>query len=93
MDGLEEIIFRGDAPVMTAGKGGEEVFLLQVANPEVKVVVPKDAVKAYEAELAQERGEYVELEGEAVAFVEMDELPKRKNVVGVKNFSKYEQVK
>lgn len=78
---------------MTAGKGGEEVFLLQVANPEVKVVVPKDAVKAYEAELAQERGEYVELEGEAVAFVEMDELPKRKNVVGVKNFSKYEQVK
>ena len=93
MDGLEEIIFRGDAPVMTAGKGGEEVFLLQVANPEVKVVVPKDAVKAYEAELAQERGEYVELEGEAVAFVEMDELPKRKNVVGVKNFSKYEQLK
>lgn len=90
MDNLAEIVFRGSKPVVTAEKEGRGVLLLQVGNPEVKVVVPKEAVKVYRDALAQEAGEYVGREGEASHFVEEGQMPGVKNVVGVKNFAKYE---
>lgn len=90
MKNLNEIIFRSVTPLNTAMENGEEVFLLQVANPEVKVVVPKTAKKAYKEALVQHSGEFTELDGTLPFTVEPVQLPKSKNVVGVKTFSKYE---
>ena len=83
---LEEIIFRGNSPVVTAkGKSGT-LFLLQVANKKVKIKVPKSAKKKYKAALVQTTGEYTELNGGAPYLVELNDMPSAKNISGVKNF-------
>lgn len=90
MEGLGEVILRGEKPIMTAKKNGKEMFLLQVANRNVKIVVPKNVKAAYREVLVQQAGEYQEIDGDTPYVVNDDELPVARNVVGVKKFSKYE---
>lgn len=87
---LEMIVFKGIEPVKTAKRGGEELFLLQVAAPNVKIVVLKSAKNLYKALLVRHSGEYTEMEGSAPYYVEQSKMPDTKNIVGVKDFSKYE---
>ena len=91
MSSLKEIIFRGENPIVTAMKEGVEVFLLQVANPEVEFMVPKKSLKTYRNTLVKQEGEYMEMNGAIPFVVGADELPDAANVKGVKNFDKYEK--
>lgn len=91
MASLGEIIFRSEKPVATAVDEGIKVFLLQVANPEVKIIVPKAAQKTYQNALVVQKGEYMESNGTIPFIVNSDQLPKADNVKGVKNFTKYEE--
>jgi hypothetical protein len=70
---------------------GVEVFLLQVANPEVQIIVPKKSLKIYQNAMAKQEGEYMEIDGKIPFVVDDNDLPKASNVKGIKNFSKYEQ--
>lgn len=90
MKELNEIVFRSNVPLNTAIEKGQKVFLLQVANPEVEIVVPKAAKKVYKEALVQHRGEFTEMDGTLPFTVEIAQLPESKNIAGVKNFSKYE---
>jgi len=90
MEQLNEVILRSEQPMATAKKGAEEILLLQVANTDVKIIVPKSAKKAYKEALVQETGEYTEIGGKTPYVVELDMMPLAKNVVGVKSFRKYE---
>lgn len=87
---LNEILFRAKEPLKTAKKDGKEVFLLQVAAPDVKIIVVKNSKNSYKKALVQQEGEYTELDGNMPFTVAADELPSNKNVKGVKTFSKYE---
>ena len=91
MEQLNEVILRNEQPMVTAKKGAEEILLLQVANTDVKIVVLKSAKKIYKKALVQEKGEYTEIGGNTPYVVELNMLPLAKNVVGVKNFNKYEK--
>lgn len=90
MEQLNELILRSEQPMATAKNGAGEVLLLQVANMDVKIIVPKSAKKAYKKALVQETGEYTEVGGNTPYVVELGMMPLAKNVVGVKNFNKYE---
>lgn len=92
MSGLEEIVFRGSTPLTTAYHNGQACFLLQVANPSVKINVPKDAKKAYAKQLAVTPGEYTESAeaGNIPYTVGEGSLPQSKNIKGLKNFDDYE---
>lgn len=86
MEQLQEIIFRGEEPIMTAkGKSGEQ-FLLHVTNKKVVIIVPKSAKKKYKAALVQTTGEYTELNGTTPYLVESDRMPGVKNIKGVNKF-------
>ena len=91
MKSLQEIIFRKETPIPTAMNKGVEVFLLQVANPEVQIIVPKKSLKIYQNAMAKQEGEYMEIDGKIPFVVDDNDLPKASNVKGIKNFSKYEQ--
>lgn len=58
---LETVIFHRLEPLMTATRDGNQVFALMVA-PNVKVIVPKKALKAYRSDVVSTRGEYAELQ-------------------------------
>lgn len=88
--GLKEIIFRSERPIFTAKKESKEVMLLQVANPTIEIIVPKQAKNAYKEALNQTNGEYTELNDTIPYTVETSKMPSIKNIVGVKNFTKYE---
>lgn len=90
MKHLQKIAFRGETPVSTAYVGGEGKFLLQVANPDVKIMVPGNARKAYLSALAEEEGEYAETSGTGSTpfMVSAARMPKAANIIGVKNFTK-----
>lgn len=88
--GLKEIIFRSERPIFTAKKESKEVMLLQVANPTIEIIVPKQAKNAYKEALNQTNGEYTELNDTIPYTVEISKMPSIKNIVGVKNFTKYE---
>ena len=90
MEQLGEILFRGETPIMTAKREGKEAMLLQVANTEVMIIVPKAVKKVYKDALVQQSGEYTEKEGTTPYVVETSVMPLAKNVLGVKSFSKYE---
>lgn len=92
MTQLETVIFRGKTPLVTAYFQGKEVFLLQVANKNVTIVVPNEAKKAIKAAFANQEGEYAEAkEANSTPYVvKYDQMPKESNIIGVKNFSKYE---
>ena len=91
MKSLQEIIFRRESPISTAMNKGTEVFLPQVANPEVQIIVPKKSQKIYQNALVKQEGEYTEIGGKIPFMIDANELPDATNVKGVKNFSKYEQ--
>jgi len=90
MAGLQTLVFRGAEPVATAQHDGTDVFLLWVANADVKIVVDKSAVKSYRASLVQSDGEYAETDGTVPFLVERSKMPDAKNIVGVKSFKDYE---
>lgn len=88
---LETIIFRGELPVITAYNGNEGKFILQVANADVKLIVPNNAKKEYKSALVKNGGEFTEsVEENSTPFVVgAGQMLQESNVVGVKNFSKY----
>lgn len=90
MDSLKEIIFRGRQPLMTAKSDEKEVFLLQVSSPTVKIIVSKEARKAYKSALINKAGEYTEIGGQTPYLIEQDRMPKVKNIIGVTSFKNYE---
>lgn len=89
MPNLEEIIFRGMSPIKTAQNNGNEVFLLQVENANVKISVPKNARNEFKNTMIQQTGEYTELDDETPYFVEKEKMPNIKNIKGIKNIDKY----
>lgn len=90
MPALTTLIFRGEEPLCTARQQGEGCFLLQVQHPALTIVVPKSARDAYKVALVQQRGEYTEIDGTIPYLVEAEKMPAARNIVGVKEFSKYE---
>lgn len=92
MSSLSEIVFKSTDPIRTAYTEGQGVFLLQVANPNVKIIVPKNAKKIYSQQLVVTPGEYSEtsLTPRVLYKVTGNELPATKNMNGVKKFDKYE---
>lgn len=84
MPELQQIVFRGQAPVMTAVAGGKEVFLLQVMNTGVEILVPKKSEKTYREALVRETGEYSEIGGANPFYVEASKMPGVKNINGEK---------
>lgn len=92
MSSLAEVVFKSTDPVRTAYTSGRGVFLLQVANPHVKIVVPKEARKLYVEQLVVTPGEYFEtsLPANPSYQVTGHQLPGVKNISGVKKFDKYE---
>lgn len=90
MASLNEIVFRGERPIATAMNKGVRAFLLQIANPEVVIIVPKASQQIYRNALAKQEGEYTEVNGKVPFVVKADELPNSLKVKGVKDFSKYE---
>ena len=88
---LETIIFRGNTPVSTAYNGNEGKFVLQVSNNAVKIIVPNNSKKDYKSAIVTEAGEYAEsTDVNSTPFVvKADQMPKESNIIGVKNFSKY----
>ena len=90
MEKLNEIIFRKEKPIATSMTKGVRVFLLQVANSGVKIIVQKKSRKIYENALVKQGGEFTEINGKIPFVVDADELPSVLNVKGVKNFNKYE---
>lgn len=92
MTGLKTIIFRGLTPPTTAYQKGEEKFVIQTANRNVQIVVPNNQKKEYKSSLVQEAGEYSETKDNTSTpfMVKTEQMPKTNNVIGVKDFSKYE---
>lgn len=90
MSALSEVVFRSCEPLGTAYADGQGVFLLQVANPGVKIVVPKEAKKLYAQRLVVDPGDYAETETGVAYRVTGSELPAVKNISGIKNFDDYE---
>ena len=88
---LETIVFRGSTPVNTAFIGNEGKFVLQVANADVKLIVPNDSKKDYKSSLVKNGGEFaISKEANNTPYVvKADQMPKESNIIGVKNFSKY----
>lgn len=84
MNRLETITFRGMEPIKTAVVDGKECFLLQLANPAVRIATPKKARKAYRKALTLTPGEYMEIGGQVPFPVKENELPMRKNITGMK---------
>lgn len=91
MSQLETIIFRGETPVITAFRGNDGKFVLQVPNTGVKIIVPNDSKKEYKSALVKDVGEFAEsTEANSTPYVvKADQMPRESNIIGVKNFSKY----
>lgn len=91
MDQLETIVFRGNTPATTGYRGSDGIFVLQVANSDVKVIVPNESKKGYKSALVKESGEFTESKNadSTPYVVKADQMPKEGNIIGVKNFSKY----
>ena len=93
MAGLETIVLRAEKPMTTAYCDGAAVLALQVANNDVKIVVPNDSRKAYKEALACADGEYAEdNKAASVPYVlKATDLPREKSIKGVKNFKDYDE--
>lgn len=86
MSRLECITFRNASPIITAKNNDGEVFVLQVANPDIKVNVPKNGLNDYKKALVQTEGEYFENspKAETPYLVQSNEVITKKNLKGVK---------
>ena len=89
MPQLESINIRSTKPAVTAKNGNEAVFVIQVANPKVKVNVPSAVLKDYKQALVAMEGEYFENSPKAtIPFaVKTGEMVSAKNLSGVKSFN------
>lgn len=85
---LESISLRSASPIVTAKSKDEGVFVIQVANPTVKVNVPKAALKDYKKALVVADGEYFENSPKAtIPYAVMSGgMVTAKNLSGVKSF-------
>lgn len=102
MKRLTQIIMRSESPVMTASTGGKHVFLLTIAdNQKVKLITPKSAQNKYKEALYSDEGEYTEISTHLPNGVSPEQaiiplvvksanILEKGNLIGVKNFSKYE---
>lgn len=92
MKDLKAIIIRGNTVPTTAYLNDEGKFLIQTANESLQIVVLNSQKKEFRTSLVQSSGEYTETKdaNSTPYLVEVAQMPKTNNVVGVKNFSKYE---
>lgn len=92
MPDLREIVFRAPQPPVTAYSDGQGIFLLQIADNDVNIVVSKDSKKAYATALTVEPGEYYEsmAQGQLPYYVPQSQLPTTKNIKTTKNIDTYE---
>lgn len=90
MPNLEQIILRSATPPHTAKKGNDNLFLLQVQNKNIKIIVKKEVKNSYKERLVQYDGEFCEPDGNTPFQVSKEQMPASKNIIGVKNFNKYE---
>lgn len=92
LNSLETLIFRAESPMTTGYLKGKKMLVLQVANPQIQVVVPNGSKKAYLSMLATETGEYAreEKSGGIVYTITVAQLPTEKSIKGVKSFTNYE---
>lgn len=86
MSSLDELIIRNPNPIATAKISGEEVFLLQVSNPDLVLKVAKSAKKAYKEAMNLKAGEYTDLDEDIPYLVELNNMPNVENLVTVKKF-------
>lgn len=88
MSQLQTINIRNTNPIITAKSKSGDAFILQVANPKVRVNVPKTALKDYKKALVVTEGEYMENSPKATIpyFVNSTEMVTTKNLSGVKSF-------
>lgn len=86
MSALKEIVLRNPNPIATAKTSGNEVFLLQVSNPEMVLQVLKSSKKAYKEAMNLQSGEYSDLEEDVPYYVETINMPKFVNLVTVRKF-------
>ena len=64
---------------------------LKGTNGDVKIVVQNNSKKGFKSALIKETGEFSESTdiNSTPYIVKADQLPKESNIIGVKNFSKY----
>lgn len=88
MSQLETLNLRNISPVVTAKNKSEGVLVIQVANPKVKVNVPKAALKDYKKALVVTEGEYFENSPKAIIpySVKSTEMVTTKHLSGVNTF-------
>ena len=95
LDSLQTITMKADQPIPTAVGNGQPVFLLQVANQSVSLVVNKKALKNFTTALVSTPGNYTEIKANLPQGEneELAELPynideqaalKASRVVGIK---------
>ena len=87
---LKEIVFLSAMPINTAQCEDHEVFVLQVTNNEVNVMVPKGSGKAYAEALVQTDGEYKEIGTNVPIRVRTDEMPDKDRIKEIDDIKKYE---
>ena len=87
MDRLSTVVMRQLNPISTAFADDKGYFLLQIANPNVVIMVPDQTKKEYIAALPAP-GEYTEKTGGIPYTVTAAQIPTKKNIKGVKNFDK-----
>lgn len=90
MRNLRKLIFRGEKPIMTAeDEKGTDVFLLQVhKGVKIKISVPKESMKLYRKSFVQKSGEYSIIGETTPYFIDIDTMPKKNSIVGIKNILK-----
>ena len=84
-------------PIMTARSNGKDVFLLSVANTDVKLLVNKQYKKDYSNQITVTSGEYTNIpsqgssEDTAQMVYEVNSVLTigKGNIVGVKDFNHY----
>lgn len=88
MTRLQTINLRNTKPVTTAKDKNGAVFVLQTANPKVRVNVPTASLKDYKKALVATEGEYFENSPKATIpyFVKSTEMVTTQNLLGVKSF-------
>lgn len=89
MKNLDNIILRGETPVITGYMNGTGRFFFKLANPKANITVLSTVKEQYLSNLAAMAGEYSENVGSVPYMVPVSDLPTKKNFKGVKNFDKY----
>lgn len=96
---LENIVMKNTTPIVTAQNGDQKMFLITVANPALKLYVPKKVKSAYQKAIVQTPGNYSEVKSSLpdgmdskrsiVPFeVKATEILSKKNVLPYKDISK-----